>query len=86
VYRAAGILLNFATSLLLAGMLTACDDQANGDETGSAAGWATVGGTPSFAIDTIHSPLISPDLSDANIVALLHHANDAGGRRVPSPR
>jgi putative membrane protein len=75
-YRAARIALRFA-SLLLAGMLTACADQANGDETGSAAGAAAVSGTPSFAIDSIPSPLISPDLSDANIVALLDHANDA---------
>ena len=69
--------LSFATSLLVAGMLTACDDQATGDETASAAGSAAAGGTPSLAADTIPSPLISPDLSDANILALLDHASDA---------
>jgi putative membrane protein len=77
VYLSARIPLSFAASLLLAGMLAACDDQANGDETGSTSGSVPVGGTPSFAGDTIPSPLISLDLSDGNIVALLDHANDA---------
>jgi putative membrane protein len=77
VHRNARIPLRFAASFLPVGMLTACDDQANGDETGSAAGSAPAGGTLSLAADTISSPLISPDLSDANIVALLDHASDA---------
>ena len=77
MYRSARTPLSFAASLLLAGMLTACDDQATGDETGSAAGSAPAVGTPSFATDTIPSPLTSPDLSDANIIALLDHANEA---------
>jgi putative membrane protein len=77
MHRSAGILLSFAASLLLAGTLNACDEQANGDETGSAAGAATAGGTPPLADDTISSPATSPDLSDANIIALLDHASDA---------
>jgi putative membrane protein len=77
IYRSARISLGVVASLLLAGMLTACDDQATGDETGSAAGSAPAVGTPSFAADTIPSPVISPDVSDANILALLDHANEA---------
>jgi len=76
MYRRSRTPLSFAAGLLLAGMLTACDDQSNGDETASAAG-APAGGSPSFAADTIPSPITSPDLSDANIVALLDHANEA---------
>jgi putative membrane protein len=72
-----GIPLSFAMSVLLAGALIACDDQVDGVETGSAVGSAPAGATPSFAADTIPSPFISPDLSDANIVALLDHASDA---------
>ena len=71
------ISLHVAASLVLAAMLTACDDQASGDETGSAPGSSLAGGTPSIVADTIPSPLTSPDLSDANIVDLLDHANDA---------
>jgi putative membrane protein len=77
VYRKSRIPLSFVASLLLAGMLAACDEGSNGDETGSAAGSAPAGGTPSFAADTIPSPITSPDLSDANIVVLLDHANEA---------
>jgi putative membrane protein len=64
-------------SLLLAALLAACDEGSNGDETGSAAGSAPAASTPSLAADTIPSPLTSPDLSDANVVALLDHANEA---------
>jgi len=74
-----GIPLSFAMSVLLAGTLIACDDQVDGVETGSAVGSAPAGATPSFAADTIPSPFISPDLSDANIVALFDHASDAAG-------
>jgi putative membrane protein len=58
-------------------MLAACDDGSNGGETGNAAGSADVGETISIAADTTPSPITSPDLSDANILALLDHANDA---------
>jgi putative membrane protein len=77
VYRKSRIPLSLAASLLLAGMLAACDEGSSGYETGSAAGWVPAGGIPSFAADTIPSPIISPDLSDANVVALLDHANEA---------
>jgi putative membrane protein len=76
MHRDSGISLSFAASLLLAGMLAACDDGSNGVETGSAAGSAGVGETISIAADTTPSPMTSPDLSDANIVALLDHAHD----------
>jgi putative membrane protein len=52
---------SFAASLLLAGMLGACDGQPRA----------------SIEADTIPTPITSPDLSDANIVALLDHANEA---------
>ena len=77
MYRASKIPLGFAASLLLVGTLSACGDRANRDETGSAAGSASVGDTTAVATDTAPSPTTSPDLSDANIVALLDHANEA---------
>jgi putative membrane protein len=83
VYRKSRIPLGLVASLVLAGMLAACDEGSNGDggsngdETGSAAGSTPAGGTPSLAADTFPSPITSPDLSDANVVALLDHANEA---------
>jgi putative membrane protein len=77
MYRSARVPRSFAAILLLAASLPACDDQANGEESDSAANAAPGGGTPAFAADTIPSPIASPDLSDANIVALLDHAHDA---------
>jgi putative membrane protein len=77
MYRHSKIPLSFAASLLLVGMFSACGDRANRDETGSAAGSASVGDTTAVATDTAPSPTTSPDLSDANIVALLDHASDA---------
>ena len=52
---------SFAACLVVAGMLGACDGQPR----------------VSIAADTIPTPITSPDLSDANIVALLDHANEA---------
>jgi putative membrane protein len=77
MHRDSGISLSFAASLVLAGMLAACDDGSNGGETGSAAASVGVGETISIAADTTPSPMTSPDLSDANIVALFDHAHDA---------
>ncbi len=81
MYRTAGMPLGFAAILLLAGMLTACEEQASEEqvreeEVGSAA-WSAPGGAPSIAADTTPSPITSPDLSDANILALLDHAHEA---------
>jgi putative membrane protein len=74
MYRHSKIPLSFAACLLLLGMVSACGDRANRDETGRA---ASVGDTTAVATDTAPSPTTSPDLSDANIVALLDHANEA---------
>ena len=68
--------LSFAASLLLAGMLAACGDRTSRDETGSAAGAPPASDTTAIAADTTPSST-APDLSDANIVALLDHANEA---------
>jgi putative membrane protein len=54
--------LSLAAGLLLVLTLAACGDRANG--------------VPVSA-DTTPSPTTSPDLSDANIIALLDHAHDA---------
>jgi putative membrane protein len=70
-------LLSFAASLLLAGMFSACGDRANRDETGSGTESASAGDTTAVATDTLSGPTTSPDLTDANIVALLDHANEA---------
>jgi putative membrane protein len=75
MYRHFRIPLTFAASVLLMGMFSACSDRANRDDTGSAAGSASVGDTTAVATDTV--PTTSSDLSDANIVALLDHANEA---------
>jgi putative membrane protein len=68
---------SLATSLLLAGALAACGDRANRDETGSAAGSASIGDTTAVSTDTTASPTTAGDLSDGNIFALLDHANKA---------
>jgi putative membrane protein len=72
MFRHSTIPLSVATSLLLVGML-----RANREDTGSAVGSASVGDTTAVATDTAASPTTSPDLSDANIAALLDHANAA---------
>lgn len=69
--------LSLAASVLLVGVFSACGDRANRDETGSAAGSASAGDTSAVATDTLPSPTNLPGLSDANIVALLDHANEA---------
>ncbi len=75
------ITLRFAALLLLAGMLAACEGGAGGgageEETGSTAATLAERNTIPIAADTIPSPTTSPDLSDANIVAVLDHAHDA---------
>ena len=75
MYRHSTIPLSFAASLLLAGMMSACNDRTSRDETG-AAGSASAGDT-AMAADTAPRPTTPADLSDANIVALLDHANEA---------
>jgi putative membrane protein len=77
MYRHSMTPLSFAASLLLAGMFSACGDRSNRDETGSGTGSASVGDTTAVATDTLAEPRTPPDLSDANIVALLDHANEA---------
>jgi putative membrane protein len=76
MYRHSRTLLSFAASLLLAGMFSACADRANRDETGSRTGSASAGDTTAVATDSLSGPTTSPDLTDANIVALLDHANE----------
>jgi putative membrane protein len=72
MYRKSMISSCLAASLLLA----ACGDRPAQDETG-AAGSASVGDTAAVSTDTTASPTTAADLSDANIVALLDHANAA---------
>src|SRR5687767_3948319 len=72
MFRHCTIPLSFVASLLLVGILSACGDRANRDDMGGAAG-----DTTAVATDTAPSPTTSPDLSDANIAALLDHANEA---------
>jgi putative membrane protein len=77
MYHHSGAPLGFTASILLAGMFSACSDRANRDETASGTGSASVGDTAAVAADTLAGPSASPDLTDANIVALLDHANEA---------
>jgi putative membrane protein len=77
MYRHCRTSLGFAVGLLLAVMFSACGDRANRDETASGTGSASVGDTTAVATDTLAQPSASPDLTDANIVALLDHANEA---------
>jgi putative membrane protein len=74
MYRKSMISSCLTASLLLAA-LAACGERRS-DETG-AAGSASVGDTAAVATDTTPSPTTAADLSDANIVALLDHANAA---------
>jgi putative membrane protein len=64
--------ISVAASLLLAGILAGCD-RPKQDETGSAAGAAPM----DTAADTAAVAGAAADFSDANIVALLDHANKA---------
>ena len=75
MYRNSRITSGVGASILLAALLAACGDRANREETGSAAG--SRGDTVPTASDTSSTPTTSADLSDANIVALLDHANQA---------
>jgi putative membrane protein len=77
MYRHSKTPLGLAVGLLLAVTFTACGDRANRDETDSGTGSASVGDTTAGATDTLAEPSTSPDLTDANIVALLDHANEA---------
>jgi putative membrane protein len=75
MYRKSMISSCLAASLLLAA-LAACGERPKQDETG-AAGSASVGDTAAVSTDTTAVPTTAADLSDANIVALLDHANAA---------
>jgi putative membrane protein len=77
MYRHCRTPLGLAVGLLLAVTFTACGDRADRDETASRAGSASVGDTTAVATDTLAEPTTSADLTDANIVALLDHANVA---------
>jgi putative membrane protein len=77
MYRHCRTPLGLAVGLLLAVTFTACGDRADRDETASRAGSASVGDTTAVATDTLAEPSTSSDLTDANIVALLDHANVA---------
>lgn len=72
MYRTS-ISLSVAASLLLAGILAGCGERPRQDETGSTAG------TPSMdtTADTTAAAGAAADFTDANIVALLDHANKA---------
>jgi putative membrane protein len=65
----------FAAVALMFGLL-ACGDRPGRDETG-AAGSASVGDTTAVDTDTVGTAGAAADLTDANIVALLDHANAA---------
>ena len=60
----------------VAGALLACGDRPDRDETGTA-GSASVGDTTAVETDTVGTASGAADLTDANIVALLDHANAA---------
>lgn len=68
--------ISVAAGLLLVGVLTV-SDRPNRDETASAGESASLGDTTAGLADTTPSPTAAADLSDANIVALLDHANAA---------
>jgi putative membrane protein len=75
MYRNARSRLTFAAGLLAAGMYSACGgERADTPET---AGSASIGDTAAVATDTMPAPEAGPDLSDANVFALLDHANQA---------
>ncbi len=76
MYRMSHLALSCA-AVVYAGSLAACGDRGR-DET-AAAGSASVGDTTAVSTDTTPSPDAGAgvDLSDANIVALLDHANAA---------
>jgi putative membrane protein len=76
MYRNSSISPSLAASLLLAVALAACGERPNRDETG-AAGSASMGDSAAVPADTTAGPTTAGDLSDANIVALLDHANAA---------
>jgi len=77
MYRHCRTPLGLAAGLLLAAMFSACGDRANRDETGGGTASATGGDTTGAATDTLAQPSASADLTDANIAALLDHANEA---------
>jgi putative membrane protein len=74
MYGTSSISVSFAASLLLAGMLAACGDRPKPYDSGTAIGSESMGDT---AADTTSAPGTPADFSDANIVALLDHANEA---------
>lgn len=75
MYRNSRNRLAFAAGLLAAGMFLACGgERADTPET---AGSASIGDTAAVATDTMPAPGAGPDLSDANVFALLDHANQA---------
>ena len=76
MYRISTQFFRPAAVLLLAGVL-ACGDGAPRDETGGMAGSASARDTTPLSADTVPSPGMTGDLSDANIAALLDHANEA---------
>jgi putative membrane protein len=76
MYRMSTDSFSFAATLLLAGML-ACGEGTPRDETGGVDGSASAGDTTPVSADTIPSAGMMADLSDANIAALLDHANEA---------
>ena len=74
MYRTSHLALSLV-AFMFAGGLAACGDRSR-DET-AAAGSASVGDTTAVSTDTTPSPDAGADLTDANIVALLDHANAA---------
>jgi len=77
MYRKLGIPSILTAGLLLAGTLVACGDRVDRDETGNAGGSPSMSDTTSLGADTAPASTTVADLSDANIVALLDHANEA---------
>jgi putative membrane protein len=77
MHRIRGFRASVVAPLLLACLLAACGDRASREESGSASGTPSATDTTAVSTDTTATSTSSADLSDANIVAILDHANQA---------
>ncbi|MGH7579071.1 MAG: DUF4142 domain-containing protein [Gemmatimonadales bacterium] len=76
MYRKSRIAFSLTAGVLLSGLLAACGDRADRDETATTGDVPSVGDTAALETDPT-AATASADLSDANIVALPDHANAA---------
>jgi putative membrane protein len=76
MHRICGFRASVVAPLVLVGLLSACGERAGREETGSASGTPSATDTTAVSTDTTATSS-SADLSDANIVAILDHANQA---------